>query len=155
MEICIAKYSTTGRIEPTSAYHCSLMLYLLRHRLLCKGLFLFFDLLSPEFVLGKTTFRSDKMNSKCGRPEISKISPKTHVLRFPKFISHLHTIYTQLVRFELPNPNMFAITKFFTQKYHNNGFSCQKIRLSKLCGAIFALDFTFRREILHDVHGIR
>ena len=31
MEICIAKYSTTGRIEPTSAYHCSLMLYLLRH----------------------------------------------------------------------------------------------------------------------------
>ena len=114
MEIYIAKHTPTGRIEPTSPYHSSLMLYLVRHRLLCKGLFLFFDLLSPEFVLGKTTFRSDKMNSKCGRPEISKISPKTHVLRFPKFISHLHTIYTQLVRFELPNPNMFAITKFFT-----------------------------------------
>ena len=101
MEICIAKYTPTGRIEPTSPYHSSLMLYLLRHRLLCKGLFLFFDLLSPEFVLGKTTFRSDKMNSKCGRPEISKISPKTHVLRFSNVISHLHTIYTQLVRFEL------------------------------------------------------
>ena len=101
MEICIAKYTPTGRIEPTSPYHSSLMLYLLRHRLLCKGLFLFFELLSPEFVLGKTTFRSDKMNSKCGRPEISKISPKTHVLRFSNVISHLHTIYTQLVRFEL------------------------------------------------------
>ena len=101
MEICIAEYTPTGRIEPTSPYHSSLMLYLLRHRLLCKGLFLFFDLLSPEFVLGKTTFRSDKMNSKCGRPEISKISPKTHVLRFSNVISHLHTIYTQLVRFEL------------------------------------------------------
>ena len=87
MEICIAKYTPTGRIEPTSPYHSSLMLYLLRHRLLCKGLFLFFDLLSPEFVLGKTTFRSEKMNSKCGRPEISKISPKTHVLRFSKVIS--------------------------------------------------------------------
>ena len=114
MEICIAKGTPTERIEPTSPYHSSLMLYLMRHRLLWKGLFLFSDLLSPEFVLGKTTFRSDKMNSKCGRPEISKISPKTHVLRFLNVISHLHTIYTQLVRFELPNPNMFAITKFFT-----------------------------------------
>ena len=123
MEICIAKYSPTGRIEPTSPYHSSLMLYLLRHRLLCKGLFLFFDALSPEFVLGKTTFRSDKMNSKCGRPEISKISPKTHVLRFPLYILNWFVLSFRIqICLPLPNfsPRNIIITGFLVRK-----FDCQ------------------------------
>ena len=84
----LQKISPTARIEPTSPYHWSLTLYLLRQEPFCGGPFLFFDLLSPPFVLCKRTVRSDKKNSKCGWPENSKISPKTHVLQFSNVISH-------------------------------------------------------------------